>query len=93
MAWCSSGHLAPLMAPLEQFYGARASGAPVEATAAAAEMLSASMPKNYSPTTFMIQSINATGETGRKMDYVATITFVNAAGYAKAKQLAQRSVP
>lgn len=93
----SSGHravseqVAPLMGPLSQFYGARAGGAPVEATAEAAEMLDANMPANYSPTTFLIQSMGA--QSTRAMDYVVTVAFVNAAGYAKAKALAARPVP
>jgi hypothetical protein len=93
----SSGHrmvseqVAPLMAPLSQFYTARAGGAPVEATASAAEMLDASMPANYSPTTFLIQAMGPA--TTRAMDYVVTVAFVNAAGYAKAKMLAAQPVP
>ncbi len=79
------------MGPLSQFYGARAGGAPVEATASAAEMLDANMPPNYSPMTFLIQSMGA--PAARAMDYVVTVAFVNAEGYAKAKTLAARPVP
>lgn len=93
----SSGHravseqVAPLMGPLSQFYTARAGGAPVEATASAAEMLDAAMPLNYSPTTFLIQSMGP--QASRTMDYVATVAFVNPAGYAKAQGLSHNPVP
>lgn len=93
----SSGHravseqVAPLMGPLSQFYTARAGGAPVSATASAADMLDANMPPNYSPTTFLIQAMGP--EATRSMDYVVTVAFVNAAGYAKAKALSSRPVP
>lgn len=93
----SSGHravseqVAPLMAPLSQFYGARASGLSIQDTAPVAEMLSANMPNNYSPTTFLVQSMGDTAT--RPMDYVVTVAFVNGAGYAKAQGLAQNPVP
>jgi hypothetical protein len=54
-------------------------------------MLDANMPPNYSPTTFLIQSMGA--PASRAMDYVVTVAFVNAAGYAKAKALSARPVP
>jgi len=93
----SSGHravseqVAPLMGPLQQFYTARASGAPVEATAEAAMQLSAQMPPNYSPTAYIVQAMG--DEQTRTMDYVATLAFVGSAGYEKAKVLAQNPVP
>lgn len=93
----SSGHravseqVAPLMGALSQFYTARAGGAPVEATASAADMLDANMPLNYSPTTFLIQAMGP--QATRAMDYVVTVAFVNAAGYAKAQMLSSQPVP
>jgi len=93
----SSGHrmvseqVAPLMGPLSQLYTARASGAPIEATADGAKMLSANMPANYSPTAFLVQAI--ADPAVRSVDYVTTLAFVNAAGYEKAKRLAQNPVP
>jgi hypothetical protein len=97
VAKLSSGHrmvseqVAPLMGPLSQFYGARAMGAPVEATAEAATMLSAQMPLNYSPTAFLVQSMAE--EPARAVDYVATLAFVNATGYQKAQRLSSNPVP
>lgn len=93
----SSGHrmvseqVAPLMGPLSQFYGARAMGAPVEATADVAKQLSAQMPLNYSPTAFLVQAMAA--ETTRAADYVVTLAFVNATGYQKAQRLSSNPVP
>ena len=93
----SSGHravseqVAPLMGPLSQFYAARAQGVSVEDTAPVAEMLSANMANNYSPTTFLVQAMGDTSK--RATDYVATVTFVNGGGYAKAQRLAQNPVP
>jgi hypothetical protein len=93
----SSGHrmvseqVAPLMGPLSQLYTARAQGAPIEATAEGAKMLSANMPNNYSPTAFLVQAI--ADPSVRTVDYVVTLAFVNAAGYSKAKRLAQNPVP
>jgi hypothetical protein len=80
-----SEQVAPLMGPLEQFYGARVMGAPVEATAEAARMLSANMPNNYSPTTFLVQALAE--EPVRAADYVVTLTFVNSTAYQKAQRL------
>ena len=91
----SSGHrlvseqVAPLMAPLQEFYKARASGISVVDTAPVAEMLDANMPNNYSPTTFLVQTM----ATSPAVDYVATLAFVDAAGYQKAQKLAQTPVP
>jgi hypothetical protein len=93
----SSGHravseqVAPLMAPLQQFYTARASGAPVEATAEGAMQLSAQMPNNYSPTAFLVQAM--ADDQIRATDYVVTLAFVGSAGYEKARRLAQNPVP
>jgi len=93
----SSGHravseaVAPLMGPLSQFYGARAQGLSIDDTAPVAEMLSANMPNNYSPTTFLVQAMGDTSK--RATDYVATIAFVNGGGYMKAQLLAQNPVP
>jgi len=96
-AGLSSGHravseqVAPLMEPLSQIYVARAQGASVDDTAAGAEMLDAAVPANYSPTTFLVNTMTAPGL--RAVDYVVTLSFVNAAGFDKAKLLAQRPVP
>jgi hypothetical protein len=93
----SSGHrmvseqVAPLMGPLQQFFAARVAGATVEMTADAARMLSANMPNNYSPTTFLVQSIAE--EPVRAADYVVTLTFVNSTGYQKAQRLSSNPVP
>ena len=93
----SSGHrmvseqVAPLMVPLQQFFGARAQGATVEMTASAAEMLSANMPNNYSPTTFLVQAMS--DSPARTMDYVVTLSFVTPTTYQKAQRLAQQPVP
>jgi hypothetical protein len=92
----SSGHravaeqVAPLMGALSQLYGARAAGATFEQTAEAAGMLDASIPNNYSPTSFMVMAMG--GDT-RAVDYVVTIAFVNGATYDKAKLLAMNPVP
>lgn len=93
----SSGHravseqVAPLMGPLSQFFGARAAGASVTDTAGVAGQLNANMPNNYSPTTFLAQAMGPADK--RPVDYVATVAFVNAGGYAKAKTLASQPVP
>lgn len=93
----SSGHrmvseqVAPLMAPLQQFYMARVQGATVDMTAPVAMQLSAQMPLNYSPTAFLVQSM--ADEPVRAVDYVTTLTFVNAAGYQKAQRLSSNPVP
>lgn len=93
----SSGHrmvseqVAPLMQPLSQLFAARAAGATVEMTAAGAEMLSANMPNNYSPTTFLVQSM--TDSSSRAMEYVVTLAFVTPTTYQKAQRLAQNPVP
>ena len=54
-------------------------------------MLDANMPLNYSPTTFLIQAMGP--QATRAMDYVVTVAFVNAAGYAKAQMLSSQPVP
>ncbi len=93
----SSGHrmvseqVAPLMVPLQDFYKARAAGATVEQTAMAAEMLSANMPNNYSPTTFLVQAMS--DSPMRALDYVVTLSFVTPTPYMKAQRLAQNPVP
>jgi hypothetical protein len=97
VAKLSSGHrmvseqVAPLMGPLSQFYGARAMGATVDQTAETAKALSAQMPLNYSPTAFLVQAM--ADEPVRAVDYVATLAFVNAAGYQKAQRLSSNPVP
>src|SRR5678809_1150598 len=80
-----SEQVAPLMSPLQELYKARVGGATIEQTAMAAKQLSANMPNNYSPTTFLIQAI-AEGPL-RSTDYVTTLSFVNAANYQKAQKL------
>ena len=93
----SSGHrmvseqVAPLMDGLQQLYAARAGGATVEMTAAGAEMLSANMPNNYSPTTFLVQAM--TDSPMRAMDYVVTLSFVTPTTYQKAQRLSANPVP
>lgn len=94
----SSGHravaeqVAPLMSGLAQYYGARAQGATAEMTSAAAGQLNAGVQNvpNYSPTSFIVSAVQPEGL--RKMDYVATVVFVDSdADLAKAKRLAMPS--
>jgi hypothetical protein len=95
----SSGHravaeqVAPLMAGLGQYYGARAKGATVQQTAPVAAQLNAGVKNvgNYSPTAFLVNSMQ--DASIRKLDYVATVVFTDAAGYTKAKQLSKNPVP
>lgn len=93
----SSGHrmvseqVAPLMAPLQELYAARAAGASIAMTAEGAAMLSATMPDNYSPTTFLVQAMPDSAM--RAMDYVVTLAFVTPTTYQKAQRLAQNPVP
>jgi len=93
----SSGHrmvaeqVAPLMVPLSQLYGARATGATVENVAPIATMLNGAVANNYSPTTFLVESVE--DDRLRVMDYVVTVEFVDASGMAKAKKLAKLPVP
>ncbi len=93
----SSGHrmvaeqVAPMMGPLSQIFTARASGAPISATAEGAGMLNAQVPANYSPTAYLVASLGERAD--RAMDYVATVAFVDAAGYAKAQTLSHNPVP
>jgi hypothetical protein len=49
------------------------------------------MPLNYSPTAFIVQSM--VDEPVRTIDYVTTLTFVNATGYQKAQRLSSNPVP
>ncbi len=96
----SSGHravaeqVAPLMAGLAQYYGAKAQGAPAEMLNGAAAQLNAGVGNigNYSPTAFLA---NATLPAGvRALDYVATVVFVDGqADMDKARRLAQNPVP
>jgi hypothetical protein len=94
----SSGHravaeqVAPLMAGLAQYYGARAQGATAEMTSAAAGQLNAGVQNvpNYSPTSFIVSAVQPAGL--RKIDYVATVVFVDSdSDLAKAKRLAMPS--
>lgn len=93
----SSGHrmvaeqVAPMMGPLSQIFTARASGAPISATAEGAGMLNAQVPNNYSPTAYLVESLGE--RASRAMDYVATVAFVDAAGYQKAVTLSHNPVP
>ncbi len=93
----SSGHravaesVAPLMAPLEQYYQGRVSGASITDLSGAAEALGAQFARNYSPTAYFISAMG--DEATRAVDYVVTIAFVDAAGYSKAQGLAQNAVP
>lgn len=52
--------------------------------------LNESIPPNYSPTAFLVQSLPA---EGRKLDYVATVVFTNASGMKRARELAKKPVP
>jgi len=90
----SSGHravaeqVAPLMAGLSQYYGARAQGATVDMTSSAAGQLNAGVGDvpNYSPTAFLVSAVQPAGL--RKIDYIATVVFVDSdADLAKAKRL------
>ena len=93
----SSGHRAvaesvrPLMGPLADYYQARAAGATVEDLAESAAAVNASFADNYSPTAYFIQAMG--DEANRAVDYVATVVFVDAEGYAKARELARLPVP
>lgn len=93
----SSGHravaeqVAPLMAGLSQYYGARVQGAPAEMVYGAAGQLNAGVQNvpNYSPTAFLVNTMK---ESGRKLDYVATVVFMDRqADMDKAKRLAMPS--
>jgi hypothetical protein len=79
------------MAPLSQIYAARAAGASVDDTAPGAQQLNAAMPRNYSPTAFLVAA--AGDDATRAVDYVITLAFVNGATYDKAKVLAGNPVP
>jgi hypothetical protein len=94
----SSGHravaeqVAPLMAGLSQYYGARAQGATAAMTSEAAGQLNAGVQNvpNYSPTAYLVSASQSEGL--RKIDYVATVLFVDGdAELAKAKRLAMPS--
>ena len=91
----SSGHravaeaVAPLMDGVAQYYKARIMGAPEATIAEAAGRLNGAVAPNYSPTAFLVNAMTDT----RTLDYVTTIVFVNATGYAKAKTLARNPVP
>ncbi len=93
----SSGHravaqqIAPLMGPLSQFFGAKAAGATDAQMADAADQLNANFPLNYSPTGFLVQAMG--DKATRKLDYVATVAFVNGSGLDKAKLLSRNPVP
>jgi hypothetical protein len=80
---------APLMAPLEMYYGIRAAGGSLSPDLMAkADAVIASKPLNYSPTAFIAQA--ARTDADRPMDYVGTVVFVdNDADFAKAKLLAR----
>jgi hypothetical protein len=54
-------------------------------------MLNAQVPDNYSPTAFLVAAMPERAK--RPVDYVATIAFVNGAGYEKAKVLSRQPVP
>jgi hypothetical protein len=99
----SSGHrkvaeqVKGIFGPLMKVYQTRASGATAEQTAAIAAAINgadldgpgpapAGVPENYSPTAFLIASMLA--DSVRTVDYIATIGFVDAAGFAKARQRA-----
>jgi hypothetical protein len=95
----SSGHRAtaeatgPLMAPLKQYYQARAAGSPANNPQLAPifQGLNGNVKPNYSPTAFHALS---TKSGTRIMDYVATVVFVdNDTDFDKAKRLAQNPVP
>ncbi len=94
----SSGHravseqVAPLMPGLKQYFQARAAGATPEQTASGADQINAGVQNvpNYSPTAFLVNSMQADGV--RKVDYIATVVFVDRDSDAiKAKKLAMPS--
>lgn len=93
----SAGHravaeqVAPLMSALSQYFTARASGVSAAQLSENASALNAQVPANYSPTAFLVNAMGPR-ET-RAMDYVTTVTFVGAAGYARAKILARQPSP
>jgi hypothetical protein len=95
----SSGHrqtaeaTGALMAPLKQYYQARAAGSPANNPQLAPifQGLNGNVKPNYSPTAFHALS---TKSGTRVMDYVATVVFVdNDTDFDKAKRLAQNPVP
>jgi hypothetical protein len=86
-----------LFVPMMKLYSLQAGGATAEQTAQLAVGINgadidgpgpmpAGVPRNYSPTAFLIAGLP--GDDVRTMEYVVTIAFVDAAGFAKAKTLA-----
>jgi hypothetical protein len=49
---------------------------------------SAGMPANYSPASFLLNSLPAIGRPDRSFDYMFTLTFVSEEGYRKALKIA-----
>lgn len=93
----SPGHLSvsrriePLMPTVAKFFTDKAAGKSDAELAETASQLNGNFPLNYSPTSFLVQAMgdNAT----RKLDYVATVAFVNGSGLDKAKLLSRNPVP
>lgn len=77
----SSGHravadaMAPHFAPLKNYYQGYASGAPQIAGLKTA--FNTGMKKNYSPTSFVVNTLLPADNDTRVFDYVATIVFVD----------------
>ena len=77
----SSGHravadaMAPHFAPLQNYYMAYNSGAPQ--IAGLKNAFNTGMKRNYSPTSFVVNTLLPANNTTRVFDYVATIVFVD----------------
>lgn len=82
MARMSSGHqtvakeMAPRFAPLKDYYKNAAAGGWRRAqTLVASAAFRSAVPDNYSPTSFLINTLLPRTNRNRKMDYVATVMF------------------
>jgi hypothetical protein len=82
MARMSSGHqevaktMAPRFAPLEDYYKAAAAGGWRRAPAlVASTAFRQAVPDNYSPTSYLINTLLPRNHSRRVMDYVATVMF------------------
>lgn len=82
LARMSSGHqevaktMAPRFAPLEEYYKAAAAGGWRRAPAlVASTAFRQAVPDNYSPTSYLINTLLPRNHSRRVMDYVATVMF------------------
>jgi len=82
LARMSSGHqevaktMAPRFAPLEAYYKAAAAGGWQRASAlVASTAFRQAVPNNYSPTSYLINTLLPRNHNRRVMDYVATVMF------------------